>query len=209
MQGEVARWPRIGVPETEQQVDIGGPGAYSVHRHQGPMRFIGWNLAEACEIEFARLDLAGDRLQRLDFRQREADPLQPLAARPADRDGLEGIESVHQTPPDRGCARGRKLLGDDDRGEAGKIGGSLPDRHLARERMHGGEPRVGADELRECGVEFGLISNSRRHLNLEASTTDAEPSVSATESDRGGSAEFIAARPELTPLDGAAKLAAK
>ena len=46
LQGEIAGGPGIGVAETEQEIDVGGPGTDAVHRGQRGVGLVGWLVGE-------------------------------------------------------------------------------------------------------------------------------------------------------------------
>ena len=85
--GQVSR-----VAEAEQQIDVGGPGADAVHRGQRRMGFVGRLGSERGKVELAAIDRFRDRLERADFRCRQAGAGEPGRTRAQHRRMIERIE---------------------------------------------------------------------------------------------------------------------
>ena len=67
LHGEIARRKRIGVAETEQQIDVGGPWPDSMQCRQRRMGLIGIHVADSGEIDMAFCDRLADLPDRFDL----------------------------------------------------------------------------------------------------------------------------------------------
>ena len=171
LQGEIAGGPGVGMAEAEQKIDVGGPGPDAVNRGQRRMRLVGRHLDEAGQIEVAALDRLCDRLERADLGRREAGAGKlGRRARAARRSWSNGSNAPLEPSPDRGCACGRELLRDHDRGEARKSVRPPAQRRPSRARQHRTEAGIGVDQARDRMVEIGFGVDEEGHDRGEAST---------------------------------------
>src|SRR5207244_1800793 len=77
--------------------------------------------------------------------------------------GVERIEHRGEPAPDRRRARGRELLGDDDRSEPGKAALAAAQRRRTGDRQNVRKTRIELDQRLRRGVQIGLGMNEERH----------------------------------------------
>jgi hypothetical protein len=149
--------------EAEQQINIGGPRADAVQRGQRGVRQVGLHIADLGEIDLSFGDGLADLADRLDLGRREAEPLELAGARAAHRVVMKRIEGGKQPGADRTGARGRELLSAYDGAQAGKARLAPAQAEFAglvRNRL---EPRIGADQLRQAGLQIGVGMKEMGH----------------------------------------------
>src|SRR5664279_5331432 len=82
---EIAGRKGVGVAETEQEIDVGGPRPDAVQCDQRGMRLVGRHVADGIEIDVLLSHRLADFFDRFYFRRRQAEPLELVGARAADR----------------------------------------------------------------------------------------------------------------------------
>jgi len=156
LHGEIAGGKRIGMAETEQQINVGGPRSDAVQRGELRMRLVGGHVADGAEIDVALCQSFADFADRLDLGRRQAEPLELVGARLAYGVVVERIERGEQPLADRAGACRRKLLPADDGAKAGKTRLPPAQRKGAGLFRHGFQTRILEDQLRQRSVEIGL-----------------------------------------------------
>src|SRR5690349_2867439 len=116
------------MPETKQEIDIGGPWPDSMQLDQFGMRQIGIHVADRIEIDLAARHRLADLLDRLDLVEGEAEPPQPIGPRQPHRVMMKRLEGGEQLVADGGRRSGRKLLAAHDRAQALEARFAAPER---------------------------------------------------------------------------------
>ena len=163
LQGKIAGRPGIRMAKAEQQVDVGRPRPDAVDGAQRLMGGIGRHVRQRVAIERAARDGPGDLLEGADLGRRQAEPGEPVGARPDQ--GLRGERIVGggEPSPDRAGARGRKLLGHHDAGDSRKAAGAAPQRQGSGDGRHLGKPGIGREQRAKAGGDIGFGVDAAGH----------------------------------------------
>ena len=123
LQGEVARWPGVGVSQTEQEINVRGPRADPMQPCERGMGCIGFHVGKRSKINLAFGNRITEGLHGPDLGPRQSKPGKLGRACTPQRIGMKGIEGGREPCPDRGGARGRKLLGANNGAQPRESGG--------------------------------------------------------------------------------------
>src|SRR5262249_26911621 len=166
--------------ETEQEIDVGGPGTDAVNGGQhgvGLVRRLGY---ERGQIKLTPLDRFCDRLERANLRSRKSGAGELRRARAQDRCVVERVQGLVEPRPDRLCARGRELLRDDDRGEAGKSVRPSPQRRPPGPRQDRPEAPTRLDEAGDGVIEIGFGVDEEHERGAASTNAMATQPLSGT-----------------------------
>lgn len=169
LHGKVARGPGIAVAKAEQEIDIGSPRSDAMQRRQDAVGFVGIGVSERIEVEPLVRDLLRNMLERFDFRRRQSEARKPVGARTKQRVVMKRIERDFEPRPDRGRARDRELLADDDCRQSGQSRGPAPELRHAGLREDGAKPRITPRKFFHGVFEIGLrVEAINRVISHEA-----------------------------------------
>ena len=122
LEGKVTDWPSIWVTKTEQQKNIGRPRTNAGNRNKQRPGVLRRHAGKLVERQRAEDHGLGCGAQRPHFCPRKTARLKNLIRRSDKLRRIEWLNGASEALINRLGARGRELLGDDDRGEACKFG---------------------------------------------------------------------------------------
>ena len=134
---------------------------------------VGIHVSERVEVESLRMDFAGEELERFDLRRGQSKFAESGGGGASDGVVVERIEGAAHPIPDRVRAGCRKLLTDDDAGEASESGFAASQRRHAGYGKDGAEARVFLYQPRNRALEIALgVEMTRRQVVLLLNRVD-------------------------------------